>query len=60
MRKRWVERAEAEQSAFVIGRGLRDRTRDIGVRFKTVDLDVGVTMDRALAKLVKLRLEKES
>jgi hypothetical protein len=54
--KGWIEKNEAQQSAFIVGRTLRDRVRALGVSFDNLRATLGTTMNSALEDIIKLDL----
>jgi hypothetical protein len=54
----WIERIEAEQAAFMLGRSLRDRLRGLGFPLDSVNLTIGVVIDEALGAIVELGVEE--
>jgi len=56
-RRGWVEKIEAQQAHFALGRALRDRLRGLGVPLETLKLTIGTVIDEALESIVQLGLE---
>lgn len=50
----WISECLAQQNAFVIGRGLRDRIRPQDISLDHLRLSLAVVMDSALEKITKL------
>jgi hypothetical protein len=54
----WVERIEAEQAAFMLGRALRDRLRGLEFPLDSVNPALGVVINEALGSIVELGVEE--
>ena len=54
----WIDRQIALQSAFLLGRRLRDQLRAIGLTLNTVSANVGTVLDRTLVNIVTFGLEQ--
>ncbi len=52
----WITENIAMQSAFLLGRGLRDQVRGLGISLNSVNANLDVVMNEALSKIVKLGL----
>jgi hypothetical protein len=54
----WIEKIEAQQAAFMLGRALRDQIRGLGVSIDTLKATLGMVMTEALRAIVDLGIEK--
>jgi len=55
--KGWIGEQPAVQSAFMLGRHLRDELRRLGVPIDSLNANLGTLMDETLRSIVKLGLE---
>jgi hypothetical protein len=53
-RRGWLDRAEADQAGYLLGRRLRDEIRDSGVSLDGLAPSLGVVIDETLCTIVEL------